>query len=272
MLRLQATRKGLPDTNQVKPGSQWADVLLAPDTTDWLLALNPTLTAPAAASSPLARASRQLVVAFCSLAGDIFPKPPTAPTAGAPPVVPAAPVRVAYVAQMLRLVLPWVTPAQQVLQQALAGDEGQLVDACRALSALCAGHKPGVLEAASAATIHQHNHHQQQLPSIFTALEELSRCFLAAGGVSATSSPEPWLYECTEMLFECWSGLLAPQCGYNMVSVPPPQQAVESAGRTAAALVDAALADAAAGALEVGLVTCAPGNPVWCTLALVFRA
>lgn len=248
---LQATRKGLPDTNQVKPGSQWADLLLAPDTTDWLLALNATLTTPAAASSPLAQATRQVVVAFCSLAGDIFPKPPTAPTAGAPLNVPAAPVRVAYVAQMLRLVLPWVTPAQQVRQQALAGDEGQVVDACRALSALCAGHKPGVLEAASAAVL-QHHHHQQHAPSVFTALEELSRGFLAAGGVSATSSPEPWLYECTEMLLECWSGLLAPQCGYNMVSVPPPQQAVESAGRAAAALVEAALADAAAGALEVG--------------------
>jgi hypothetical protein len=244
---LQATRKGLSDTTQVKPGSQWAELLLMPDTTDWLLSLNPSLTAPAAASSPLAQASRQLVVAFCSLAGDIFPKPPAAPTAGAPAPVPAAPVQVAYVAQMLRLVLPWVMPAQQVLQQALAGDEGQLVDACRALSALCAGHKPGVLEAASAAVQQQ----QPQAPSIFTALEELSRCFLAAGGVSATSSPEPWLYECTEMLLECWSGLLAPQCGYNMVTVPPPHQAVESAGRTAAALVEAALADAAAGALEV---------------------
>lgn len=241
-----ATRKGLSDTTQVKPGSQWAELLLVPDTTDWLLSLNPSLTAPAAASSPLAQASRQLVVAFCSLAGDIFPKPPAAPTAGAPAPVPAAPVQVAYVTQMLRLVLPWVLPAQQVLQQALAGDEGQLVDACRALSALCAGHKPGVLEAASAAVQQQ----QPQAPSIFTALEELSRSFLAAGGVSATSSPEPWLYECTEMLLECWSGLLAPQCGYNMVTVPPPHQAVESAGRTAAALVEAALADAAAGALE----------------------
>jgi hypothetical protein len=136
---VQATRKGLPDTTQVKPGSQWADLLLAPGTTDWLLALIPAFATPAAASTPLAKALRQLVVAFCSLAGDIFPKPPTAPTAGAPENVPAAPVRVAYVAQMLRLVLPLVTPAQQVLQQALAGDEGQLMDALGALTALCAG-------------------------------------------------------------------------------------------------------------------------------------
>lgn len=201
------------------------------------------------------------MVAFCSLAGDVFPKPPTAPTAGAPDNVPAAPVQVSYVAQMLRLVLPWVTPAQQALQQALAGDEGQLIDACRALSALCSGHKPGVLAAASAAALSQHQQ-PQHAASIFTTLEELSTCFLAAGGVSGTSSPEVWLYEGTEMLLECWSGLLAPQCGYNMVSVPPPQQAVESAGRTAAVLVEAALADAAAGALEVGGVGVLRSPPV----------
>lgn len=117
---------------------------------------------------------------------------------------------------------------------------------------LFTGHKPGVLEAASTAALSQHP--QPHAVSIFIALEELSKSFLAAGGVSATSAPEHWVYEGTEMLLECWSGLLAPQCGYNMVSVQPPQQAVESAGRTAAVLVEAALADAAAGALEVGVV------------------
>lgn len=126
---------------------------------------------------------------------------------------------------------------------------------------LFAGHKPGVLEAASTAALSQHP--QPHAVSIFTALEELSKCFLEAGGVSATSAPEHWVYEGTEMLLECWSGLLAPQCGYNMVSVPPPQQAVEGAGRTAAVLVEAALADAAAGALEVGVVWVWPGEVCW---------
>jgi hypothetical protein len=126
---------------------------------------------------------------------------------------------------------------------------------------LSAGHKPGVLEAASTAALGQHP--QPHAVSIFTALEELSKCFLAAGGVSATSAPEHWVYEGTEMLLECWSGLLAPQCGYNMVRVPPPQQAVESAGRTAAVLVEAALADAAAGALEVGVVWAWPLEVCW---------
>lgn len=244
---LQAGRKGLPDTTQVKPGAHWADILLTRATTDWLLALMPAIQGPAA--SQLAAAARQLVVAFCCLAGDVFPKSNISSAAGAAggaaAVASAAPVAVAHVAQMLRLVLPWCMPAQQLLQQALAGDEGQLVDACRALAALCAGHKVGVLEAASAAL------GGQQHGSIFIALEELTRSFLLAGGVSAASSPEPWLPDCTEMLLECWSGLLAPQCGYAMTAVPPPAQAVECATRTAAAVVEAALADAAAGAHEV---------------------
>jgi hypothetical protein len=161
---------------------------------------------------------------------------------------------VAHVVQMLRLVLPWCSPPQQVLQQALSGDEAQLVDACRALAALCAGHKPGVLDAASvalSASAQQQQQQQQAAASVFAALEGLTCCFLAAGGVSACAAPEPWVADCTEMLLECWSGLLAPQCGYNMCSVPPPQQALEGAGRTAAALIEAALADAAAGAAEV---------------------
>lgn len=202
-----------------------------------------------AAVSQLAQTARQLVVTFCCLAGDVFPKPSvtsaTAAAGGAADAACAAPTTVAHVAQMLRLVLPWCMPAQQVLQQALAGDEGQLVDACRALAALCAGHRVGVLEAASCAVA------GQQQGSIFTALEDLTRSFLAAGGVSATSSPELWLPDCTEMLLESWSGLLALQCGYAMTAVPPPNQAIECATRTAAAVVEAALTDAAAGAHEV---------------------
>jgi len=101
---------------------------------------------------------------------------------------------------MLRLVQPWCMPAQQRLQEALTGDEGQMVDACRALAGLCAGHQVQVLEAASAAAAaaeqqQQQQQHTQQL-TIFLTLEELLRSFLAAGGVTSSSSPEPWLADC----------------------------------------------------------------------------
>jgi hypothetical protein len=252
----QGGRKGLPDTTQVKPGAAWADLLLPASTTEWLLPLMAVLQGPAAGSQ-LAQAARQLVVAFCCLAGDVFPKQQvSAAAATGSALVPAAPATVAHVAQMLRLVLPWCMPAQQALQQALAEDEGQLMDACRALAALCMGHKVGVLEAASAALQHaqqgQHQHQQQQA-TLFTALEQLTCSFLQAGGVSAAAAPEPWLPDCTEMLLECWSGLLTLQCGYAMTAVPLPQQAVECATRLGATVVEAALADAAAGAHEVGV-------------------
>lgn len=211
------------------------------------------------------------MVAFCCLAGDVFPRPTvtSAATTAAPA---AAPATVVHVSQMLRLVQPWCLPAQQQLLAALAGDEGQIIDACRALAGLCAGHKVQVLEAASAAAAaaeqqhqhHQHHTQQQQQLSIFLMLEDLLRSCLAAGGVSASSSPEPWLPDCTEMLLECWSGLLAPQCGYAMAALPPPAAALESASRTAAAVVEAALADAAAGAQEVGR---AGRGWAWCSSA-----
>eukprot|EP00775_Hariotina_reticulata_P007177 gene7177-7391_t len=94
-----------------------------------------------AAGQQLAQSARQLVVAFCCLAGDVFPRPTvTSAATAADPA--AAPATVAHVAQMLRL------------------------------------------------------------------------------------------------------------CGYAMAALPPPAAALESASRTAAAVVEAALADAAAGAHE----------------------
>lgn len=248
----QGGRKGLPDTTQVKPGAQWAHLLLPAATTEWLLPLMAALQGPAA-TSKLAKAARQLVVAFCCLAGDVFPKQPAVADAATGTVtVPPSPVTVAHVTQMLRLVLPWCLPAQQVLQQALTADEGQLVDACRALAALCSGHKVGVLEAASAALQQQQQGQQQQQVNLFSVLEDLTRNFLLAGGVSAAAAPEPWMPDCTEMLLECWSGLLMPQCSCAMTLAPLPPQAVECATRLGATVVEAALADAAAGSHEVG--------------------
>lgn len=61
----------------MRPGPKWREVLLDPDTLQWLLDLLPSLSAaahPQAAASPLAAAARQLLTKFASIAGDIFPK------------------------------------------------------------------------------------------------------------------------------------------------------------------------------------------------------
>jgi hypothetical protein len=57
--------------------------------------------------------------------------------------------------------------------------------------------------------------------------------------------------DCTELLLDAWSSLLSPQCGYAMAAVGPPPGAAACAARAFGALVEAALADAAAGAHEV---------------------
>lgn len=62
----------------MRPGPKWREVLLDPDTLQWLLELLPSLssaTHPQAAATPLAAAARELLTKFASIGGDIFPKP-----------------------------------------------------------------------------------------------------------------------------------------------------------------------------------------------------
>ena len=230
--------------------------------------------------TPLAVKARQLLVSFCSIAGDIFPKSSSshhhhhqqqqAAAAGASPPAAAAGATTAqeHVARMLQGLLPWMWPGQQAVATALAGNEGEVIDATRALATLCSIHKPAVIAAAGAqvvahgwqgATPHTAAAAAGGLgppsgspPHIFDALEVLMRSCLEAGGVSTSSASEPWLPEVTELLLDCWSGLLQPQCGYSMAAAPPPAAALQAAGRAYGALVSAALADAAAGAHEEG--------------------
>lgn len=115
----------------LRPGQAWAALLLSDAATDWLLALLPALRGRAAGGQ-LAEAARQLVVSYCSLGGDLFPRPA--------PGEAAAPAAVAHCARMLRAALPWVTPAAAAVAAAAGGDEGELLDACRRAGLrLCAG-------------------------------------------------------------------------------------------------------------------------------------
>ncbi|GBF98214.1 hypothetical protein Rsub_10714, partial [Raphidocelis subcapitata] len=221
----------------LRPGQAWGEVLLAPGATDWLLGLLPSLRG-AAAAGQLAVRARALVVAYCSLAGDVFPRPAPGDAAA------ASPAAVAHCGRMLQAALPWVTPAEGALHQALANDEAELLDGCRALSSLAANHKPAAFAAAADALA------ASGAPHTFAALEELTRAALAAGGAAGADAAEPWVVDATDMLLDAWSSLLSPQCGYAMAAVAPPRGAAERAARAFAALVEAGLADAAAGAHE----------------------
>ena len=260
-----AANGGFP-TNSCEPGADWAALLLDPATTDWLLSLLAALRGmqkqqrqqhqqqhqqhqqPQASSAAAAArqaeetqaAARQLLVALAALGGPgLFPKP--AP--GAPACSPQA---LAHLTAVLRGVLPLVHPADAALEAAMAagGSEDELLDACRALSALCANHRAAALAAASDELARS----APGAPGLFSALEALLRAALEAGGVSPASATEAWLPDVVEMALESLGGaLLMPSAG---CSGPPPAAAVETAWRAFVALADAALADAAAGAHE----------------------
>lgn len=198
----------------------------------------------------MAVAARQLVISFCSLAGDVFPK--AAAAAGAAGgAMPPSPQAVAHVARMLRGVLRWAWPAKEAVSLAFDIGEEEIVDAARALLALCTVHKPAVLAAAGATAVHEAAAAGVSgPPHMFEVLEQVTSSCLEAGGVSLTSASEQWVVDVTDMLLECWSELLQPLGGYSMTVVTPPGEALECGSRVFGKLVEAALADAAAGAHE----------------------
>lgn len=222
----------------MKPGSPWSNILLAPSTTAWLTTLFSSLPSPRH-HHPVAVQARQLVVALCSLAGEVFPRHD-----------PAGHMKDTYLQQMLQLVVPWVYPVSGALQGAMKEDEGEVLDACRALSILCVTHKADVLAKASGAL-------SPSMPDLFFVIDELTRACIAAGGAVSSSAPEAWLYQCTEMLLESWSSLLQASCGYTQGAVGAPgtghgvpEVAVNSSAHVFAALTEASLKEAARGAYE----------------------
>jgi hypothetical protein len=125
---------------------------------------------------------------------------------------------------------------------------GPIFPPLSALAALASNHKPAALAAAGDALAAS-----GAAPHAFALMEDLTRALLAAGGGGGGGGEaEPWVADCTELMLDAWSSVLTPQCGYAMAPVGPPPGAAGAAARAFAALVDASLADAAAGAHEVG--------------------
>ena len=62
---------------------------------------------------------------LCSMAGDVFPR-------GSPgDLRPQQAAKAAHLRRFLPVLLQWLCPPEQALQQALGGREGPLLDACR---------------------------------------------------------------------------------------------------------------------------------------------
>ena len=125
----QIIRRGF-DHLQLTPGTAWSSLLLNPDTTSWLVSLLSSLqqqqqqhgssnTSQAAVAGPLASKARQVLVSFCSLTGDVFPKQDPGG------------MRRGFLRHLLQALLPGLWPAEHVLQRAMQAGEGQFVDMCR---------------------------------------------------------------------------------------------------------------------------------------------
>jgi hypothetical protein len=89
---------------------------------------------------------------------------------------------------MLQALLLWVTPVDTAMHKALQADESEVVDACRALSALTQTHKAPVLQQAAAGLV-------EGAGSVFGPLQQLTEACLATLGREGDAA-EQWLLEC----------------------------------------------------------------------------
>ncbi|GAX80807.1 hypothetical protein CEUSTIGMA_g8243.t1 [Chlamydomonas eustigma] len=277
----QAVHKRM-DIASVAPGQSWSQVLLAPETSDWLVSLMEALLAgPTAGLSShhlsdhqkhLLGSARQLLVAFCSLSGEVLPRRPRLPSqqqgeAAMAAALAAQVLRYGYLKQMLKGVFTLAFPLESVLQRARQ-EEGQLLDVCRCISALSSNHTAAALMEASQGLLPHLDIISSSVTTqcgagltsshgcLLPVLEQLTLSLVAAGGVSSCDE-EPWLHDCTDMMLEAWSSLLQPDSVAHMLSpipamVPPPPAAPHAAA-VFRAVIEAALRDAASGAHEDAL-------------------
>ncbi|KAG2428460.1 hypothetical protein HXX76_011579 [Chlamydomonas incerta] len=257
-------------------GADWASLLLAPDTLDWVAALLQQLTAaaaapgaPAAARELVARA-RGVVVALSNLSADVFPREGPDALTG-----PGGGVRGGYLRAVLRCVVAWVAAPHEVVAAAAAGDELPLWEACKALLALAAAHPPRLIQdagndveaaavAAGGLSPPPHGAGGGFLALLQALTLEVIRASCAAE-VAGGSGLEQWAVECRDMLVETWALMVQRDCGgaglnpglalslaVGGMGPPTLPGLAEGAAAVCAALVEAALAAAGAEAEEDG--------------------
>ncbi|KAG2450992.1 hypothetical protein HYH02_004264 [Chlamydomonas schloesseri] len=262
-------------------GADWASLLLAPDTLDWVAGLLQQLTAaaaapgaPAAARDLVARA-RGVVVALSNLSADVFPREGPEALTG-----PGGGVRGGYLRAVLRCVVAWVAAPRQVVAAAAAGDELPLWEACKALLALAAAHPPRLIQdagndvvaaavAAGGLAPPPHGAGAGFLALLQALTLEVIRASCAAeaggGGGGGLGGLEQWAVECRDMLVETWALMVQRDCGgaglnpglalslaVGGMGPPTLPGLAEGAAAVFGALVEGALAAAGQGAEDDG--------------------
>ncbi|BDA40620.1 probable Exportin-4 [Coccomyxa sp. Obi] len=219
----------------VKPQPTWRDILLSPEAVDWLIALLKALQGRP--DSALAAASRQLLVLFCSISGDIFPKEAEQKRAdlGLQHSIDA---KEAYLQRLLAAVIPSITPPEAVLHKAAANNEGELLDACRALAVLAQVHRASGF---GRVRVNKTN----GSGGVLFDIANITRACISAGGLSEAAEGT-WTAEVTNLLLDTWVELL-----YDHVMLlkwldeGPSKAEAEAAATVFQALTEGALKDAA---------------------------
>ncbi|KAF5830248.1 hypothetical protein DUNSADRAFT_14821 [Dunaliella salina] len=209
-----ASSKRVPgDCSHFAPGESWSEMLLAPATTEWVVALLQQIQAARAGSTgrgpdhleALANEARQLFVGFCSLSRDVFPRP--LPRVADP--VAASPKRHAFLTTLMRVLLPDLHPPGAVLQQARANDGQPLQDACKCVAALASTHRAHHMQAASLEALGGPaapaiSGASSGTGGIIGVLEVLTVAAIGAGGARQGDDleGEGWLRESTDMLMD----------------------------------------------------------------------
>lgn len=146
---------------------------------------------------------------------------------------------------MLRLVLPWVTPAREALEAARLGPgEDRLLATCRCLLAAARVHRAAGFEAAGPALGLAPG--SDGSGGVLALLSELTRAVLAAASGGPGGGPD-WGEEASELLLEAWVELVADPCRGPLSSS---QAAAAAAAAVFAAVTSQALQQAALEVLE----------------------
>ncbi|EIE26728.1 hypothetical protein COCSUDRAFT_46205 [Coccomyxa subellipsoidea C-169] len=219
----------------VKPDPAWRDTLLSAEAVDWLIALlNARRGQP---ESPLAAASRQLLVMFCSISGDIFPKAAEQQRAelGLQHTTSA---KDAHLQRMLPAILPCIAPPEAALHRAAANNEAELLDACKALAVLAQVHRASGFVRAIVDD-------RAGEGGVLSIIADLARACISAGGMSEAAEGT-WTAEATDLLLDTWVELLYERVGcISQRSGEGPSDAeAAAAAKVFQALTEGALKDA----------------------------
>ncbi|KAF3328040.1 Exportin-4 [Carex littledalei] len=179
------------DRTLIKPGPAWRDTLISCGHTNWLLNFYSAMREKYSYDtlwndSPLAYATRQLIVQLCSLAGAVFPSD-------------NGETQMKHLIQILSAIMPWVEPPDVIAASIRSGgSESEFVDGCHAL-----------LSMASLTTTALFDNILKSLRPYGTVhLLSALTCEVVKSLMNFRREEETWVEESLDILLETWNVIL----------------------------------------------------------------